>query len=216
MNKLLVLLLFPLISLCQNTAKKTFYFDQYIARKVSYNSEIKTMHSFTNSKDSTYQLMVDNGIIKAALLFTEGKTSNLTYFFDFDFTFFNYKQLSKLNYKHKTEFEKSKTEDFDGLFETFEHSFDTITNNIVINRKYYKDKNKKKIFLNYTNIYSNKRKIFTHIDVKQKEDIFKKHNFKIPDDYFLISTVSYDKGKVNSETNFAYEEKIDFNFEVKE
>lgn len=211
------IIIFSLVTQAQN--KDNYYFDFVSKISIKNNStginEVK--YVFSNSNDSTYNLELKYfSKYKIALLNDNNKNTTIEFKLDFDYKSIN--DLEKLinpNY-NKKEKKLNQGKRFLNYFEEIEYENDSLNNQIIVHITQFKNKKKKDILNDHYYFFSQKKEL---INFKQSDIlnylIYKKQ-LELLKGYHFEKSMCLIDGKINSEFETYFIEKIDYNLKLKD
>lgn len=212
MNKLVFLILFPILFFSQQNERK-YHFDFYekVNIRIHIYNENRDTYFFKNSKDTTYYLELRYSKYDTIAKIIDNST-NENIVFDLNFIYKNINDLKKLSnprIDNSVIIPHAKNKKFKYI-EDFEYEHDTINKQYIIHKIQHKENKKKTIINEHYFIFSKKNQINTISDSKFKDYLIKNYKLEIPEDYYHEKTICLIDGKVNSEYLIYKIEQIDF------
>jgi hypothetical protein len=217
MNKLLVLLLFPMLLFSQQKERK-YHFDYFekVNIKVHVYEENHDSYFFKNSKDTTYYLELRYAKYDTIAKIFDSSTKECIVF-DLNFIFKDINDLKKLSnpsIDNNVSFVK-RNEKKIKYIENIEYEHDTINKQYIIHKIQRKDNKKKTIINEHYFIFSKKQHINTISDSKFKDYLIKNYQLELPEDYHYEKTLCLIDGKISTQYLISKIEKIDFDLSFK-
>lgn len=216
MKNKFILIFFCLIDFMvfSQEGSNSYYFDCAITsyyKNYLYSIDRKQV-LFTNTKDSTYSLLLSYGkIFKDGTLCDKKKKELVDFHLPFEYK--NVDDLTKLKYaNHESPHTHLKQKIYKNLVKEYQVERDTINKKIIVRIINYKNSKKKKIlFENYYHFGDNKNceNIYTE---KIKKYIIESCKLIELENLYIEKNLFVKDGKIESETNYLEYSKINYVF----